>query len=1262
MAGGPNGALTAGKRRFARPRREADNPGVLPLPDARHLASLAALLLLLAGVAPAPARAADGPGLGNLQYDASELFQPISVILSEPFRPLGPGGPGIPVGHGNVVMVNGYLMVITSFDSGGISAIGTIEFWDVSDPRNPFVASVSDTVFTKALREPHGFSLARVGGRDVLAAQGVDGVLLFDVTDPMDVQALSYLDLPDIQQGDYTGDWWVFWQAPWLYVAGTGSGLYVVDASDPADPVLVNRLPPSETAGLSPGQVFAIGNLLVLMKNEGGQFVTMDIGDPVSPTLLHSFDGMSGYSHIFAAGQILTSGDSDRRLHVHDVGHDGSMSFVGSAGSGLDKGGYGSYQDGFFLGGFSKQIAKMDIAQLTQLGTGSTGIVNRDEDFGQVVGNLVFGGDDHGVGSGLYVHQTAPDLVGPDVHFVHPADGATGQPLSTRVGLSLSDHVDLDSLDAARFAVRRVGDSQALPGTYSVQFGLVNFTPDAPLLPDTEYEVVVDGIVDWAGNAGGDFQSRFTTTPDVVPTCVLDPPNPVEVGVQANLSAVTSGVQPLTLTWDFGDGTAETVGGAAITHAYAEAGRFAVVLRVDGPGGSSSCAATQIAHHPITTLSPTSATPIVHDGRFAWNVNPDNDTVTATDDTPDVAFEVPVGANPRTLAIAPDGSIWVASQDDATVHVLSPSGSPLAIHSLPRGSRPYGIAFRPDGAGALVTLAATGELVELTLAGQLGRRLAVGPRPRGLAISADSSRAYVSRFLSPADQGEVFEVDLASFTVSETLVLGFDPGPDTESSGRGVPNYLSQVRITPDGRRLLVPSKKDNVARGLHRDGQELTFESRVRPILSEIDLVSGLEDPSARVDLNDRDLPQAATTTPLGDALVVAVQGSNLVEVLDARTRERIGGAPTGRAPQGLAWSPGGDRLFVHNFMSRSVSVYDTAALVAGISNTPTLLGEVSTVANERLAPDVLAGKQIFYDASDPRMSRDGYISCASCHLDGGGDGQVWDFTQAGEGLRNTIALTGRGGTAQGNVHWTANFDEIQDFENDIRLAFSGAGFLGTNDWNATRDPLGAPKAGLSLELDQLAAYVTSLDSFPRSPYRAPDGALTAEGELGRFLFAQHDCGSCHAGPHLTDGLRHDVGTEVPGSGQGIGQPLAGVGFETPTLRGLWLTAPYLHAGQAATIADVLGDASHTGVALSSLEIQLIEAYLMQIDGSEAVPECADGIDNDGDGAVDFGADPECIWHLDGSEDSADACGLGFEVAPLLVLVAALRRRRSAR
>ncbi len=89
-----------------------------------------------------------------------------------------------------------------------------------------------------------------------------------------------------------------------------------------------------------------------------------------------------------------------------------------------------------------------------------------------------------------------------------------------------------------------------------------------------------------------------------------------------------------------------------------------------------------------------------------------------------------------------------------------------------------------------------------------------------------------------------------------------------------------------------------------------------------------------------------------------------------------------------------------------------------------------------------MLQGKQLFYDARDTRLARDRYISCASCHNDGGHDGRVWDLTGFGEGLRNTISLRGRAG-AEGFLHWSNNFDEVQDFEGQIRNLSGGSGLM---------------------------------------------------------------------------------------------------------------------------------------------------------------------------------------------------------------------------
>ena len=105
-----------------------------------------------------------------------------------------------------------------------------------------------------------------------------------------------------------------------------------------------------------------------------------------------------------------------------------------------------------------------------------------------------------------------------------------------------------------------------------------------------------------------------------------------------------------------------------------------------------------------------------------------------------------------------------------------------------------------------------------------------------------------------------------------------------------------------------------------------------------------------------------------------------------------------------------------------------------------------------------MLLGKQLFYDARDTRLARDRYMSCASCHNDGGHDGRVWDLTGLGEGLRNTISAARPRRHGQGFLHWSDNFDEVQDFEGQIRALAGGTGLMSDAAFNAgTRSqPLG--------------------------------------------------------------------------------------------------------------------------------------------------------------------------------------------------------------
>ncbi|MEM6455819.1 MAG: hypothetical protein AAF772_12045, partial [Acidobacteriota bacterium] len=448
----------------------------------------------------------------------------------------------------------------------------------------------------------------------------------------------------------------------------------------------------------------------------------------------------------------------------------------------------------------------------------------------------------------------------------------------------------------------------------------------------------------------------------------------------------------------------------------------------------------------------------------------------------------------------------------------------------------------------------------------------------------------VTRFLSGTHLAELTQLDAATLAPVATVPIrkfGGDDHRDTTASGKGVMNYLADVAIAPISERAWVPGIKANSDRGT-LSGEDLDSDNSVRTIAARLDLGDaggGGATLAGAIDLDNSDSASAVAFSPLGDYALVALQGNNELLVLDALEIDQVSGFGSlvtrlgvGSAPRGVCVDAPTHRIFVDNFLGRSVTVLEGDDFfrtgnkaIAGV--------EVMTAAGEVLAPDVLAGKRIFYHAGDPRMSAEGYISCASCHVDGGHDGRVWDFTGRGEGLRNTTDLRGRGGTAHGNVHWSANFDEIHDFEHDIRGAFGGLGFLSDPDFAATGQPLGLPKAGLSADLDALATYVDSLDAshLPRAPRRAPDGGLTAAGLNGARVFDALGCGGCHVRPRFTDSVvgqalgalvMHDVGTLRTTSGSRLGGALPGI--DTPSLLGAWHGAPYLHDGAAPTLDDV--------------------------------------------------------------------------------------------
>ena len=692
----------------------------------------------------------------------------------------------------------------------------------------------------------------------------------------------------------------------------------------------------------------------------------------------------------------------------------------------------------------------------------------------------------------------------------------------------------------------------------------------------------------------------------------------------------------LQFSWNFGDGnTTDFSSATSVQHTYLEPGYYTIVLTVLNSNGKKVYKTfRRLIHSPLTFNAPTASSTLAGEDSTGveriWNVNPDNNSVSIVSKSTFIK-ELTVGKSPWSIAKAPlRDEVWVANKEDATLSVIDTfSTSVLTTIALPQGSQPHGIAFVPNSDTLYVVLEAKGEILTLDAATRtIEETFDIGGNVRHLSVTEDGSKLYVSRFITPplpsehtsypvlekngkVYGGQVLVIStINGLQVENVTVLRHNPKGVSEHAGPGIPNYLGPAVISPDGISAWVPSKQDNILAGGLRGGQGITFDQTVRAITSKIILETDTEELASRIDHDDSGVATHAVFGPRGAYLFTALETSREVAITDVYSATELARIAVGRAPQGLQMSGDGKTLFVHNYLDRTISVIDVASVTE--RNDPegaVILETYSIVGAESLSNKLLKGKQLFYDAADDRLAKDNYMSCASCHKEGEHDGRVWDLTSLGEGLRNTTTLVGKGNPIHGRLHWSGNFNEVQDFEAQIRNLAGGTGLMDDEVFYfGTRStPLGKRKMGRSPDLDALAAYVMSLTVTPSSPYRPSTQGISDSAAIGKALFTTKNCVSCHKGGAFTDSaskLRHDVGTQKSSSGNRLGGALTGL--DTPTLLGVWKTAPYLHDGSAKTLKAAIE--AHVNVLevtlLTQAELSDITSYLNELQSEAQIQQ----------------------------------------------------------
>ncbi|HZN40049.1 MAG TPA: beta-propeller fold lactonase family protein [Planctomycetota bacterium] len=412
---------------------------------------------------------------------------------------------------------------------------------------------------------------------------------------------------------------------------------------------------------------------------------------------------------------------------------------------------------------------------------------------------------------------------------------------------------------------------------------------------------------------------------------------------------------------------------------------------------------------------------------------------------PSVPFliaEIPVGMDPVSVHPRTRDEVWVTNLLSDSVSIVSVSAGRV-IDTLRVVDEPSDVVF---ASGKAFVSAATTDEVEVFDAVTrvpLGTVALFGKDPRSLAVSPDGSRVYaviqrsgngstvLPENMSPApppptnpsllpapSQGVIVRADDPAWSAQVPYTLPDNDVAEINAATLVVNRYFTAVGTTNTGIAVHPTSGElwvaNTEARNLVRFEPNLrghAIDSRVTrittaavPTVTAFDLNLGLSygtlpNPAALSTALSE--PFGVAIDAAGGKLYVAAQGTDRVGVLDlsgavlARIEIGVTPGPTvntrqKRGPRALALHPTQSRLYVLNHLSDTLSVVDT------VSRTVLLEKAIATV--DPMPASMREGRKFLYDA---KLSGNGTMSCASCHVDGDTDGIAWDLGDPGGSMQ---------------------------------------------------------------------------------------------------------------------------------------------------------------------------------------------------------------------------------------------------------------------
>ena len=242
---------------------------------------------------------------------------------------------------------------------------------------------------------------------------------------------------------------------------------------------------------------------------------------------------------------------------------------------------------------------------------------------------------------------------------------------------------------------------------------------------------------------------------------------------------------------------------------------------------------------------------------------------------------------------------------------------------------------------------------------------------------------------------------------------------------------------------------------------------------------------------------------------------------------------------------------------------------------------------ANPLTPTKIALGRKLFFDK---QLSRDGTLSCATCHdpkLAFSDGREVARGINGQEGTRNAPAIINRGYGR--TFFWDGRAKSLEQQVLEPILNPKELGMTEALVERRTHLKIAEVTAALAIYVRTIRSGDSRFDRYAAGSQRA----LSALEKAGLAVFrSKARCTACHAGPNFTDENFHNTGIawrngELADLGSGDGK------FKAPTLREVARTAPYMHDGSIPTLRDVVDYYDRGGNANPNLDEDLHPLHL---------------------------------------------------------------------